>query len=376
VFGQLRLSLLGAVKRILTILCLKVGRDNPLPEPGLGRVRELAVCGNTIMQHVFLGINPVGIGLFPYQPIVREFLKTTLGGLEGFRETGLRQDTALFVAPSTSGFIGGDAVCGVLAAGLHSTEEPSLLLDLGTNGEMVLAHNGELLAASASAGPAFEGYSIACGMRASVGAISAVKISGTHDITYTVIGGGRPRGICGTGVVSAVAALLAAGALTPKGHIVPREATSRIRVNEFIVASESETSTMSPIALTDRDIEVIQQAKAAFSAAISCLLRAAGLEEKDLKKIFLAGAFGSRLDVENLKELGLIPYGITNAELSALGNAAGIGIARLLLSEEAEREAIETAQRIRPIELSSQPDFEDRYIEALFFRDQGKREDQ
>ena len=115
VFLQMRHSLLIAVKRILSILCLKVGREGQVPEPGIGHIREIAVCGNTIMQHVFLGINPVEIGLFPYQPVVREFMKTTLGGLEGFGETGLSRDTALYVAPSTSGFIGGDAVCGVIA---------------------------------------------------------------------------------------------------------------------------------------------------------------------------------------------------------------------------------------------------------------------
>ena len=376
VFLQMRLSLLTAVKRMLTILCLKVGREGQVPAPCIDHIREIGICGNTIMQHVFLGINPVEIGLFPYQPVVREFMKTKLGDLEGFRETGLSQDAALYVAPSTSGFIGGDAVCGVIAAGLHATAEASLMIDLGTNGEMVLACNGRLFAASASAGPAFEGYSIACGMRASVGAISSVKINDAGDIAYTVIGGGRPRGLCGTGVVSAVAALLSIGALTPKGHIVPKAATSRISVNEFVIAPESETSTMSPIVLMDRDIEIIQQAKAAFSAAISCLLRSAGLPEKDLKKIFLAGAFGSRIEVENLAAIGLIPRGITHAEITPLGNAAGLGIARLLLSEEAEREAVETARRIVPIELSSQPDFEDTYIDALFFEDHEKRQGQ
>jgi len=367
-FRKMRRSLLSGVKRILTVLCLRVsGPEGGGREEGIEHIGRMAICGNTIMQHIFLGINPVEIGLFPYRPIVKDFLLMPMRALDDYGATGLNKDGELLVAPSATGFIGGDAVCGIIAARLHLAQEPCLLIDLGTNGEIVLSCAGGLFAASASAGPAFEGYRISSGMRASVGAIDAVAIGDTLDVTYTVIGNGKPRGICGTGVVAAVAALLKARALTSKGHIRPRRPTNRIRENTFIIAAKDETSTGNPIVITDKDIGVLQQAKAAFAAGISCLLLAAGLEEKGLKKIFIAGAFGSRIDVDTLRTIGLIPSTI-DCEVVALGNAAGIGVAQLLLSEDAERDAVETARKIKTIELSSHKDFEEHYMNALFFK--------
>lgn len=368
-FQKLRKTLLSEIKRLLNTLCFRakvIDAKNGHPSVP-DSICKIAVCGNTIMQHIFMGINPVEIGLSPYMPIVKDLLHMKAVELKDFHITGLSQGAEVVIAPSVSGFIGGDAVCGILATRLHKSSEPCLLIDLGTNGEMVIYYKGNMFAASASAGPAFEGYQIGSGMRATIGAIDFVKIDDELDIHYSVIGGVRPKGICGTGAISAVSSMIKTGILNERGHIVPPIETSRVRKGSLIIATENETSIGRPIIFTDRDIEVIQQAKAAFASGIACLLRSAGLEAEQLKKILIAGAFGSSVDVESLRTIGLIPYK-TNSDIVSVGNAAGAGIAMILLCEDAEKEAMEVAGDIKTVEFASMKEFEDEFLEALFFK--------
>ena len=373
-FQKLRNSLLAEIKRLLNTLCFRpkgIDADDGQPT-GPDSICKIAVCGNTIMQHIFMGINPVEIGLFPYRPVVKDLLHMNAIELKDFHIIGLSGDAEVVIAPSVSGFIGGDAVCGVLATGLHKSSEPCLLIDLGTNGEMALNYRGKIFAASASAGPAFEGYQIGSGMRATIGAIDFVRIDDESNIHYSVIGGVNPKGLCGTGAISAVSAMLKAGILTEKGHIIPPLMTGRIRKGSMVIATENETSTGRTIVLTDKDIELIQQAKAAFASGIACLLRAAGFKVEQLKKILIAGAFGSSVDIESLKTIGFIPYK-TNADIISVGNAAGAGIAMTLLCEDAEREAIEMAGAMQTVEFAFMKEFEEEFIEALFFRTNANR---
>ena len=202
-------------------------------------------------------------------------------------------------------------------------------------------------------------------MRATIGAIDFVRIDDESNIHYSVIGGVNPKGICGTGAISAVSSMIKAGILNEKGHIVPPLATGRIRKGSMVIATENETSTGRTIVLTDKDIEPIQQAKAAFASGITCLLHAAGLETEHLKKILIAGAFGNSMDMESLKTIGLIPYK-TDAEIVSVGNAAGAGIVMTLLCEDAEREAIEVASAMQTVEFAFMKEFEDEFLKALF----------
>jgi uncharacterized 2Fe-2S/4Fe-4S cluster protein (DUF4445 family) len=366
-FTKLRNGLFAGIRRLINTLFLRGVENKALSlTVGFNRVCRIAVCGNTIMQHIFLGFDPVNIGLFPYKPVVKDIVKIKAAGLKDFHVMGLAEGAEIIVAPSVSGFIGGDAVCCVLTTQLHRLSEPSLLIDLGTNGEIVLGYDRKLFAASASAGPAFEGYRISSGMRATAGAIDSVWIDG-HNVHYSVIGGGKPKGICGSGAISAVSAMLKAGILTEKGHIIPKFESYMIRKSVLIIAAEDETATGNPIIINDKDVEVIQQAKAAFASGIACLLSAAGVGLKELKKIFIAGAFGSKIDMESLRTVGIIPYNV-NAEIETVGNAAGTGIAMLLLSEDAEREASEIANITKTVGFASMKEFEDEFIDALFFR--------
>jgi uncharacterized 2Fe-2S/4Fe-4S cluster protein (DUF4445 family) len=374
-FLRVRQNLLKGVKRLINTLCFRAeGIDGKGDADNLfEKIAGMAVCGNTIMQCIFMGKNPVETGLYPYNPLIKELVRTKAGAASiasvsvDFSEIGLADNTELIIAPSVSGFIGGDAVCGTLAVRLHAPCEPWMLIDLGTNGEMVLSCRGRLYAASASAGPAFEGYMIGVGMRATIGAIDSVTLDSGGEVSYTVIGGGRPKGICGSGVISAIDALLCAGALSSKGHILPLGDNGRIVRNSFTIAAKEDTGSADPISITDKDVEVIQQAKASFAAGISCLLRSAGLRAQDLTKLYLAGAFGSRVDGGSLKRIGLIPPGV-DADIVPLGNAAGIGLAMLLLREGVAEEAEQVAGTIETVGLASLAEFEDEFVNALFFK--------
>ncbi|MDX9713824.1 MAG: ASKHA domain-containing protein [Dissulfurispiraceae bacterium] len=357
-FLHLRSSLFTGIKKILSSLCIRAlgfERGIDIQDECLQRI---AVCGNTFMQHVFLGLNPVEIGLFPHRPLLKDSVKAKAGDISGLVNAGVFEQTEVLVAPAVDSFIGGDAVCGAIATMLHKSSEPAIMIDLGTNGEMVLNNNGHLFAASASAGPAFEGYQISAGMRATVGAINSINIDEDHTVHYNVIGGIKPKGICGTGIVSSIAELIRTDLLTETGHI---------KKGHFCIVPEGESFTGSAIVLTDKDVEVVQKAKAAFSSGIFSLLRTAGLGLQDLKRIYLAGAFGSRASKDDLKGIGLIPYEI-NAEVIPSGNSAGAGIAMLLLSESAENEAIDLARKINVVEFVLQKEFEDEYLNALFFK--------
>ncbi|HET6365418.1 MAG TPA: ASKHA domain-containing protein, partial [Nitrospirota bacterium] len=249
---------------------------------------------------------------------------------------------------------------------LHRSPEPALLLDIGTNGEIVLSSDGSLFAFSVSAGPAFEGYRIGSGMRATAGAIDRIDIDERMRVTYRVIGDMRPKGICGTGAVSAVATLLKARALTEKGHIRPSMTTDRLGAKRFVIAPAEETATGVSLVFDDRDVEVIQQAKAAFASGITALLRRAGLEADRLRRIFIAGSFGSSADVDNLKVIGLIPSGI-EADIVPVGNAAGLGVSMLLLCTDAEQAVEDVSRKIVSVDAASLKEFEDDFMEALFF---------
>jgi uncharacterized 2Fe-2S/4Fe-4S cluster protein (DUF4445 family) len=364
-FVRLRSGMLYGIGRVIHTLCSRAsGTGATLAAPE--RIERIALCGNTIMQHIFLGVNPIEIGLFPYAPIVKNLVRKNVGEFAELTLTGLAEHAEVILSPSVWGFIGGDAVCGVVATELHRSPEPSLLLDIGTNGEIVLSSNGSLFAFSVSAGPAFEGYRIGSGMRATAGAIDRIDIDERMQVTYRVIGDVRPKGVCGTGAVSAVATLLKARALTEKGHIRPSMTTDRLGAKRFVIAPAEETATGVSLIFDDKDVEVIQQAKAAFASGITALLRRAGLEAGRLRRIFVAGSFGSSADVDNLKVIGMIPSGI-EADIVPVGNAAGLGVSMLLLCTDAERIVEDVSRKIISVDAASLKEFEDDFMEALFF---------
>jgi len=331
--------------------------DRLLSKAGARRDEVVAatLAGNTAMHHLFLGL-PVGdLAVAPYTPAT---VDGQVFAIPGF--------PMLYALPVIAGFVGADAVAAALAAGMDEGDGTVLLVDVGTNGEVLLRHQGQLYACSAPAGPAFEGGEISRGMRAGPGAIEAVRFDGS-DLAVTVIpgrtaaAGTAARGICGSGLLDAVAALLEAGLLDRTGRLRAEGPLAHrlAEVGQAVVLA-------SGVELTQKDIRAFQLAKGAIRSGIEMLLRAAGIAAPDLDAVLLAGAFGNYLRRESAVATGLLPL-VDPARIHPIGNAAAAGAKLALLSRTARARAESLARRARFVELATHPDFEEVFLEALNF---------
>ncbi|BDG61029.1 ASKHA domain-containing protein [Caldinitratiruptor microaerophilus] len=326
-----------------------------------------AVVGNTAMHHLFLGLPVEGLAVAPYRPVVRGGLDTPAAALG---DLGIHPQAPVHTLPVVAGFVGADAVACALAAGLDRTGETVLVVDIGTNGEAVLAHRGELWAASAPAGPAFEGGELSMGMRAGPGAVESVEWDGA-GLRVGVAGGDRAvaRGVCGSGLLDAAQVLLATGALDPDGRLHARgPLAGRIREGAweglaFVLAEPPGEPT---VVLTQRDLRQLQLAKGAVRSGVEVLLRSAGVTPAELDAVLLAGGFGNYLRREAALATGLLPQ-VPPERVVPAGNLAAQGAKLALLSREARRRAAVLAQRIRHVDLATHPDFEAVFMAALAF---------
>jgi uncharacterized 2Fe-2S/4Fe-4S cluster protein (DUF4445 family) len=308
-------------------------------------VYEVVLSGNTAMNHLLLGVPVDTLARAPYQAAI-----SRLSGLSA-HEAGLSihpLGKACF-APNIRSFVGGDISSGILAARLADRPGNYLFLDLGTNGEIVLKAGEDLVATSTAAGPAFEGMNISCGMPALNGAVYKADDGGF--IAISTIGGGPARGVCGTGLIDLIAIFVARGEIQPGGAI--RDPAKRLPVAPGIV-------------LTQEDIRQMQLACAAIKSGVRLMLKAQGLSVEELDGIFIAGAFGSYLNIRNSMALGLLPR-LDEKRVMFIGNASLAG-ARLLLTAKEERLKVESlVQRIRYLSLASDREFQDYFIQALEF---------
>jgi len=332
----------------------------------LNDVNCVLCAGNTTMVHLLLRVDPTYIRREPYVPTAN-FVPTIRASEAGIR---INPRGLLSCIPGISSYVGGDATAGVLSCGLDSTEDLSILIDIGTNGEIVLGNRDFLISASASAGPAFEGSGSSCGMRASRGAIQKVKITpGDFQVTYNTIGEVKPRGICGSGYIDIIAQMLRAGLLDKDGKIKTIE-HKRIRDGEFgrefVLAFKEETDSSSDIIISEADIENIKRAKAAIYSAASALVKHMALDFSKIKKFFIAGGFGTYIDMNNAISIGLLPD-LDRLKFIFVGNSSLAGARATLLSYEAMKKANEIAKKITYFELSVEPGYMDEYMAALFF---------
>ena len=325
---------------------------------GHGTLRELVVVGNPAMTRLFLGadVSMLGDGASPGVNHPTRTLDTVAADLSAL---GM---ASVLVGPEVSAFIGADAVAGLLATGLAQRSDDALLVDLGTNGEVVLVSGGDIYAASAAAGPAFEGYGLTSGMRAEPGAIEAVWLDG-DVLGVRTIGGERPRGLCGSGLVDLLALLLATGALDSSGRL-RLEGPLAARVVETPGGRVFEVS--SDVLLTQQDIRQAQLAKAAVQVAIEAVLVEAGRSVETVAEVLVAGGFGSHLRPASLAAVGVVP-GAWTERVTLAGNAALAGASAMLLSSAARREADDLAKRVHTVDLAGRPDFQMRFIAALAF---------
>lgn len=349
-------------------------------EAGIDRsdICSIAMAGNTTMQHLLCGLDVTSLSALPFAPARREPTETTAAELE----IALRDDARAYVFPVIGGFVGGDTVAGILSAGMDQTDEPTLMIDIGTNGEIVLAAGGKLLAASAAAGPAFEGARIANGMRAANGAIEKVIFDADHnggDVYCSVIGGVEPIGICGSALVDVAAELLRCGVMTREGRLLPAEecgaVTCRGLVERIGKNGDGQVAfALAPpadgrdgVAITQKDIRELQLATGALRAGVEILLKQAGLEPADLGRVLIAGGFGSFIRRDNAQRIGLIPHEVDARRISYVGNVSLHGAKWALLSKVARERIEEIRSRAEHVELSADMDFQMAFAEAMIF---------
>ncbi len=302
---------------------------------------DVVLVGNTVMHHLFCGIDCTPLSRYPFEPIQ--------DGLVSFRAKDLGWETGgrIRFLPCLGGFVGSDILAGVLAVNLHRSDTPLCLIDLGTNGEIVIGSRDGLLCCSTAAGPAFEGARISMGMRAATGAIAEVDLEGGQMVCRT-LGDVRPRGICGSGLVDAAAALLDSARLTPSGRLAGKEPSVMIA---------------DPVALTQTDIRELQLAKGAIAAGIRILLRISGLGPDDIARVYLAGAFGNYVNAASARRIGLVSF--PPEKIVPAGNTALRGAKRALFDEPSAFDAL--ARSVRHIALDRDPEFQDVYVEEMGF---------
>ena len=339
-------------------------------------IYKITIAGNTCMHHLLLGLDPSYIAPSPYIPVIKENLNLKA---EDIPKLMLEPTADVYILPNISAFVGADIVAGILAICMWKNEKISLFIDLGTNGEIVLGSKRKMWTCSTAAGPAFEGARISSGMRAAEGAIDKVKI-GNESITYRVIKDGKVRGICGSGLIDLIAELVKLGLINKSGKLIDREECNpnlseeikkRIingqKGNKFLLVKGKETENGKSIYLTQRDIREVQLAKAAIFAGIKILLKEVNIPQEDIQKILLAGAFGNFIDKKSAIRIGLIPY-LPLEKIESVGNAAGRGAEITLLSEKTREICEKISKDIKYIELSSRADFQEEFVEAMFFK--------
>jgi uncharacterized 2Fe-2S/4Fe-4S cluster protein (DUF4445 family) len=329
-------------------------------------VYALAVAGNTTMSHFLLALDPRGICREPYIPAANRFpfFRATDLGLH------IHPRALVHVFPNVGSYFGGDLTAGILAAGLHRSEEVKILVDVGTNAEVVVGNRDWLIACAGAAGPALEGGVVERGMMAAPGAIDRVRIDpDTLEASYRVLGDVAPAGICGSGLIDLMAEMFAAGILTVQGRINPRLDSPRIRPSDdgmtYVVAPARESADGRDIVISDIDVGIFLKSKAAMYTILSVIIRKVGLTFQDLKRFYVAGTFGSYIDPAMAIRIGMIPD-LPLETYEGLGNTAGRGAAMVLLDRSLLGELDRVCSIITYIELNVNMELMNEFRGATF----------
>lgn len=308
-----------------------------------GKVKRVAIAGNTTMVHLYMGYSCTGLGTYPFQPVNIGFIEDSLEGIDAIPVTLL---------PGITTFVGGDIVSGLAVCGFHRKEESCLLIDLGTNGEMALGNKDKILVTSTAAGPAFEGGNLSCGTGSIPGAISHMNIKG-NEISYETIGNKPPIGICGTGVIEIISELLRVGIIDETGLLTDAYFEQGYTITE-------------DIKVTQKDIRELQLAKAAVRAGVEILASNYGITLDHISTVYLAGGFGFHLDIDKAVHIGLLPPELKE-NIKVIGNSSLSG-AISYLTEPNMKEAMQHIVSVSgEIHLSNEPDFNELYLQYMSF---------
>jgi uncharacterized 2Fe-2S/4Fe-4S cluster protein (DUF4445 family) len=308
----------------------------------------MVVTGNTAMLYLLTETSTEPLSHAPFY--VERLFDETLSA-EALGLTALSDDAKVYLPSCIAAFVGADTVCALLASNICDEDKTVLLADIGTNGEMALVHKGTLTVCSTAAGPAFEGVGISMGMRGAIGAVDRVKVENGALVAH-VIGDTTPVGICGSGLVDAVACLLETEAVDETGYM-----------------EDDEAEILAPVVLTQQDVRMVQLAKSAICAGLCTLAKTANVDMDDVEGLVLAGGFGSYLDVKNAGRIGLIPNELSD-KTAVIGNAALDGATMILLNKDAKARATQIAKSALVRELSSDPVFSEFYMMGMMFSDE------
>ena len=333
---------------------------------GMKNIYRMCLAGNTTMNHLLLGVYAEPVRMEPYIP--------TFFHCDDIRTSSLHMrlhpDARLILAPNIGSYVGGDITAGCFASMLWNKEEMALFIDLGTNGELVFGNNEFLMSCACSAGPAFEGGDISCGMRATDGAIDAMKIDkATMEPDYTVIGNARhPVGICGSGIIDTIAELFKAGIINGKGKFSREGRRIRFDENgmgEYIIAFKEDTGATRDISINEVDIDNFIRAKGAIFSATMTMLSSMGMDPSVLEHVYVAGGIGSGINMDNAVTIGMLPD-IDRSCFSYIGNSSLAGAYAMLTSQKSREKVDELARTMTYLELSTEPGYMDSFVGACF----------
>ncbi len=362
----LRGGILGAINGLTEEACGKAGVSGT-------DIYKIVVVGNTSMHHIFLGIDISYVGLAPYAPTVSDGLVISA------REVPLKKtpNARVCLLPIVAGFVGGDALAAVLATKIYDNDKIRALVDIGTNGEVVMGSRHGLMACSAPAGPALEGGQIMHGMRAALGAIEKVTID--NDLHLGIVGNAAPIGICGSGLIDAAAKMLDVGIINPMGRFrhkdlddLPPGLRDRLVSHgtgrAFVLARARDTAKNNSLILTQADIRQLQLAKAAIYAGVVMLQKLMQVPDENLMELMICGGFGNYIDIESAVQIRLIPD-LPRERIVYYGNAAHLGAQLALVSETERRRADKLAREITHVALATRMDFQEIFVDACNFRE-------
>ena len=365
--ATLRAKVLNAINDYIKEACAKAGISTE-------HVYKIVVVGNTCMHHIFLGVDVTYVGLAPYAPVVSDLL------VYSARELPLKAapNAQVCLLPIVAGFVGADTMACVLATRIYESKEIRALVDIGTNGEVVMGSKGKLYACSAPAGPALEGAQIRHGMRGALGAIEKVAIA--DDVTCAVIGDAPAIGICGSGLIDACAKMLDARVIDSNGRLrkesgAPLAPGLQLRIvdgeggRQFVLVWKEDAGRDHDITITQADIRQLQLAKSAIYSGIVMLQHVMGIDNDQLHELMLCGGFGNYINIESAVRIRLLPE-LAVQRITYMGNAAAIGAQMALLSEVERLRAFDLARKIEHVALAARPDFQDIFVEGMNFSGQ------
>ncbi|MHA1460529.1 MAG: ASKHA domain-containing protein, partial [Promethearchaeota archaeon] len=361
---KLNSAVVGALNEIINETCARA-KISP------SQIYEATIVGNSVMHHIFLNIDPTYIGLSPYVPAVKRNLNVRARDIN----LGINRGGYAYILPLIAGYVGADTVGVILSSEIDNESELTLAIDVGTNGEIIIGNSDIIATGSCAAGSALEGAHMANGMRAAAGAIDALKIDHSDlSVSYTTINDKKPIGICGSGIIDAIAEMLKSKIITRSGNfnkeIIDHERIIKNDKNfEYILVEKDQTPIKRNITISQNDIRELQMAKAAFYSGARIILNYINQTVKDnlkIKQIFLAGAFGNYINKSNAKFIGMIPD-ISDDQIYQIGNAAGIGAQNCLLNINLRDKARKLLEKIEYIEIAVAQEFQREYAQAMYF---------